>query len=175
MPIVGWIGPLLGIVPERRPIDATFGIDVGIGGGRSPRRHPEIFLESSHRIRLARRQARLSQQQLARLVGVGRAAVSQWESVDGKNPRVKHLRALAIVTNVQFEWLATGRGTMHVHPDLHLDSVAAASGALVDDDTELRLLRCFRSAPARARVALLDLAEAVVASKTRRGQTLPAT
>ena len=69
-------------------------------------------MTSQQRIRLARRHAAMSQTQLAQAVGVQRSAVSHWEAPQGKNPSVKHLREIAMVTGVQFEWLATGRGQM---------------------------------------------------------------
>src|SRR3546814_1150338 len=66
---------------------------------------------SAQRIRLARRTAGLSQAQLALELGVQRSAVSHWEAQRGK-PSMNHLRQLALLTGVQFEWLATGRGAM---------------------------------------------------------------
>lgn len=62
------------------------------------------------RIRRARLTAGLSQTQLALHCGVRRSAVAQWEREGGTVPSVQHLSKLAIVTQVHFEWLATGRG-----------------------------------------------------------------
>lgn len=62
------------------------------------------------RIRRARLTAGLSQSQLALETGVRRSAVAQWERVDGTSPSVQHLACIATVTQVYFEWLATGRG-----------------------------------------------------------------
>ena len=56
-------------------------------------------MSSQERIRLARRHAALSQSQLAQAVGVQRSAVSHWEAPQGKNPSVKHLRDVAVVTS----------------------------------------------------------------------------
>lgn len=111
------------------------------------------------RIRMARRHAGLSQAALAQAIGVQRSAVSHWEAAQGKNPRVAHLRELANLTGVQFEWLATGRGPMVLGKEVELYSVAAAEALLVDDPLEMRLLLAFRDAPARGRVALVELAE----------------
>jgi len=47
---------------------------------------------------------------LALHCGVRRSAVAQWEREGGTVPSVQHLSKLAIVTQVHFEWLATGRG-----------------------------------------------------------------
>src|SRR4051812_9527660 len=110
-------------------------------------------MSSQERIRLARRHAAMSQTQLAQAVGVQRSAVSHWEAPQGKNPSVKHLRDMAIVTGVQFEWLVTGRGQMAPSRDSVLDSVAAADAMLVDDALEQRLLLAFRDTPVRARLA----------------------
>lgn len=131
-------------------------------------------MNSPNRIRLARRHAGLSQAQLALKVGVQRSAVGHWESVDGKNPSVTHLRAIAVETGVQFEWLATGRGAMHLSHDLQLDSISAIAGLLLEDDLEMRLIRAFRDAPPRARVLLVELADTLAGQRTRRypGRTM---
>jgi transcriptional regulator with XRE-family HTH domain len=115
-------------------------------------------MDSAQRIRLARRHAGLSQTQLAEKVGVRRSAVSHWESAEGKNPSMTNLRAVATVTQVQFEWLATGRGTMQVSAEQALDSVAAAEAMVIEDGAEMRLVGLFRVLPAKARVMLLELA-----------------
>ncbi len=125
------------------------------------------------RIRLARRHAGLSQAAMAVAVGVHRSAVSHWEAAQGKHPSTNHLQELAMVTGVQFEWLATGRGKMNLTADTALDSVAAADAALVDDPLELRLLQAFRDAPMRARAPLVELAEQLAASRTGRPRGEP--
>ena len=125
-------------------------------------------MTAQQRIRLARRHAALSQAQLADVVGVQRSAVSHWEAPEGKNPSVKHLREVALATGVQFEWLATGRGEMGTSRDTVLDSVAAADALLVDDVLEQRLLRAFREAPVRARLALVEIVEELAQQRTGR-------
>ncbi|WP_181952584.1 helix-turn-helix transcriptional regulator [Vulcaniibacterium gelatinicum] len=120
------------------------------------------------RIRLARRHAGLSQTQLAREVGVQRSAVSHWEARDGRNPSMAHLRRIAEVTGIQFEWLATGRGRMALSEDVALDSVAAAEALLVEDSLEMRLVRAFRDAPPPARIALVEIVEQLAALRTGR-------
>ncbi|MBD9469637.1 helix-turn-helix transcriptional regulator [Pseudoxanthomonas sp. PXM01] len=65
----------------------------------------------AHRMRLARLGAGLSQAHLARIIGVHRSAVAQWEREPGGTyPNVDHLVRVATLTRVAFEWLATGRG-----------------------------------------------------------------
>ena len=123
------------------------------------------------RIRMARRHAGLSQVALAEAVGVQRSAVSHWEAPQGKNPSVKHLREIAMVTGVQFEWLATGRGQMAPSRDTVLDSVSAVDALLVDDSLEQRLLMAFREAPVRARLALVELMEELASQRTGRPRT----
>ena len=125
-------------------------------------------MTSQQRIRLARRHAAMSQTQLAQAVGVQRSAVSHWEAPQGKNPSVKHLREIAMVTGVQFEWLATGRGQMAPSRETVLDSVAAVDALLVDDSLEQRLLVAFREAPVRARLALVELMEELASQRTGR-------
>lgn len=60
------------------------------------------------RIRKARREAGLSQAQLAELMKVTRSACSQWEQARGTAPRGSRLQRLAALLGVTVEWLATG-------------------------------------------------------------------
>jgi len=69
----------------------------------------------AERIRLVRKQKGWSQAKLAELVGVCKSACSQWEQ-GVTTPSVENLSRLAIVLDVYFEWLATGRGEM-VYPN----------------------------------------------------------
>ena len=80
---------------------------------------------SSNRVRQARRSAKLSQKELALLVGVHRSAVSQWEQPAGSMPTLENLARIAVTTSVQFEWLATGRGRMKYVSDLTNDETPA--------------------------------------------------
>ncbi|HEY5781515.1 MAG TPA: helix-turn-helix transcriptional regulator [Lysobacter sp.] len=122
------------------------------------------------RIRLARRHAGLSQAALGTAVGVQRSAVGHWEAAQGKFPSAAHLREVAMVTGVQFEWLATGRGKMTLSPDTALDSVAAVDAILVDEPLELRLLAAFRNAPTLAKAPLVELAEQLALQRTGRAR-----
>lgn len=69
------------------------------------------------RIRRARVTTRLSQAALAERLGVRRSAVAQWERPLGALPTVEHLIAVAVHTQVRFEWLATGRGPSQLEDD----------------------------------------------------------
>lgn len=128
-------------------------------------------MHSQDRVRLARRHAGLSQAKLAQAIGVQRSAVSYWESPQGKNPSVDHLRTVATVTGVAFEWLATGRGKMQLSEDAMLDSVSAADAILVEDPLELRLVTSFREASPRTRIAMVEILEELTAK--RLGRTRP--
>ena len=122
------------------------------------------------RIRLARRTVGMSQNQLAEAVGVQRSAVSHWEAPNGKNPSMAHLRAVALVSGLQFEWLATGRGDMNLSREAQLDSIATAEALLVEDPLEFRLVSAFRDAPLRARLSMLELMESLAAQRTGRSR-----
>ena len=122
------------------------------------------------RIRLARRHAGLSQMQLATAVQVQRSAVSHWESIQLKNPSVTHLRAIAMVTGVQFEWLVTGRGAMVLCDEVRMDSVPTADALLVEEPIELRLVHAFRNAPPQSRVSLVEIVEQLALQRTGRSR-----
>lgn len=123
----------------------------------------------SHRIRLARRHAGLSQAGLAAQIGVQRSAVSHWET--GKQPTVKNLREVALTTGVQFEWLATGRGAMALSDEMRLDSILAVDALWIDDPMETLLIERIRTMAPVARVALMDIAEHLAQRRVRRGRS----
>ena len=121
---------------------------------------------AAHRIRVARRSAGLSQAQLAAELGLQRSAVSHWEAQRGK-PSMNHLRQLALLTGVHFEWLATGRGSMSPSAESRLDEVVAVDALLVDDPMERRLLAAFRDAPMQSRVPLVEIVEQLAGQRGR--------
>lgn len=127
-------------------------------------------MNASTRIKLARRRSALSQIALAASVGVQRSAVSHWESPQGKNPTVQHLRRLAEVTKVQFEWLATGRGPMALSKEAVLESIPAAHALLVEDDLEMRFIRAFRALALESRLSLVEIAEQMAWLRNGRNQ-----
>jgi len=63
------------------------------------------------RIKSARKLKKMNQRQLANMLHVTKSACGQWER-GVHNPNVENLARLAIVLDVYFEWLATGRGKM---------------------------------------------------------------
>lgn len=122
----------------------------------------------TQRIRLSRRHGGISQAALAVHVGVHRSAVSHWESNKPKRPNIGHLLAIAVATGVQFEWLATGRGTMLLSQQANPDPARPAHAAAVDDPQELELLRAFRDAPLQSRPVLVELAQQL--ARQRQGR-----
>ena len=100
------------------------------------------------RIRRARTVAKLSQQTLAELVGVQRAAVTLWESNKGHLPTMGHLIAIATATGVMLEWLGTGRGP--VKPDMDAWIPTMVPGDYAQDEAELEALRALRLMPVRS-------------------------
>lgn len=127
-------------------------------------------MELTQRIRTARKHGGISQAVLAQQVGVHRSAVSHWESSKPKRPNIGHLLSIAVATGVQFEWLATGRGTML--PSLAMSVSEPGNGVVVDDAHELELLRAFRDVPLQSRPVLVELAQQL--GRQRNGRTVQA-
>ena len=110
------------------------------------------MIAKSARIRRARSVAKLSQSQLAALVGVRRSAVAQWECERGTSPSVEHLSSVAVVTGMCFEWLATGRGQSRANGNAF--DVPVMLHEFAQDETESRVLELVRRlSPAKRRVA----------------------
>jgi transcriptional regulator with XRE-family HTH domain len=132
-------------------------------------------LTLTQRIRLARRHGGLSQAALAEHAGVHRSAVSHWESSKPKRPNIGHLLAIAVATGVQFEWLATGRGSMLVAESVSADGTAVAEGP--GDTQESELLRAFRDVPLQSRPVLVELARQLARQRLgpRTGVAKPTT
>jgi|APAra7269096979_1048534.scaffolds.fasta_scaffold10626_2 transcriptional regulator with XRE-family HTH domain len=118
------------------------------------------MLSMSCRIRRLRANAKLSQSELANLVGVKRSAVAQWESETGTHPSVEHLSKLAVATGVTFEWLATGRGP-DTSNSIEADSTALSSD-FAQDLIESRVLELVRRLPAKKQLIACKLIEALI-------------
>ena len=128
-------------------------------------------MQLAQRIRLARRKAKLSQEALAKLLGLQRSAVSNWESANPAQPAMANLIAVAKATNVSLDWLATGKGSMHAGHDPHQD-VLAIDVEFTDTPHERDLLRAFRAMSHRSQIVFMELAEELVSTRgTRRGGT----
>lgn len=117
------------------------------------------MISMAMRIRRSRRLVRLSQSGLANLVGVHRSAVTQWEREGGTFPRIEHLSAISVATNVPFEWLATGRGDPSRCPEIEVPVVAFDYAA---NETEARLLEIIRRLPKCKRKAVCELVDLIV-------------
>jgi transcriptional regulator with XRE-family HTH domain len=121
------------------------------------------------RIRVARRDSKLTQSALAELVGVTPSAAAQWEHPNGTSPGTPRLQEIAVATGVNFEWLATGRGDRRQRRP-HPDSIPALKlDVYAQDWTEETLLERFRLLSPRAKQMLVNLLEEVRPSRgTRR-------
>lgn len=135
----------------------------------------EGTLTLTQRIRLSRRHGSLSQAALADLVGVHRSAVSHWESTKPKKPNIGHLLAIAVACGVQFEWLATGRGTMLLSEQMQQDMTPAAHALMVEDEQELELLRAYRETTPQSRMVLVELAQQLARQRLGRRVARPTT
>lgn len=71
------------------------------------------YMELKDRIKVARESAGLTQDQLARRVGVSRPAVGMWEGGQTKTIEGENLVRTAYATGADPLWLATGEGQMH--------------------------------------------------------------
>jgi phage repressor protein C with HTH and peptisase S24 domain len=74
-------------------------------------------LTLDQRVKLARTRKKVSQEELAKTVGVSRVAVTAWESGDTKSINSKHLHKAASFLEVDANWLATGEGSMALADD----------------------------------------------------------
>lgn len=114
------------------------------------------------RIRQARRLKALSQTQLAEQIGVQRSAVAQWERVGGTHPSVEHLAQIAVITQVLFEWLATGRGPM-TSSATQVEAVPGTPAeCLARDEVETRVLQLIRKLSPHRRSDACDMLRAMV-------------
>ena len=121
-------------------------------------------MKMQERIRRARRKAGLSQAALADLVKVRRSAVSNWESAKDVLPSMQNLVAIAQACRVSIEWLGTGRGGMTSDPEALAD-IPTADAELVDAHEERELLAAFRNLPRRSQQLVMELTEALQASR----------
>lgn len=110
------------------------------------------------RIREARRLAGVTQSQAALALGVHRGTLGHWERGEGHRPTSKNLERLAEALDVNYEWLATGRG---VARGLPLDDIPAVRlDCFAHSEEEETLLAAFRKmSPERQRAVLKLLDE----------------
>jgi transcriptional regulator with XRE-family HTH domain len=118
----------------------------------------------NRRIQEARRLAAMTRAELARRVGVKASAAVQWEYEDGTSPTVRNLIAIANLTSVSFEWLATGRGAPR--SKVHQEVPAVAVEGLAQDLFEEHVLKLVRELPVNARDPLVEFLRAVLRKKS---------
>lgn len=109
------------------------------------------------RIRVARQHAKLSQAELATVLGVTRGAVANWESTEDAHPIASRLIEMAVLTKVSIEWLVAGRGPMTFNSKA--EEIPAVDGEFVYDATERRLLAAYRNASAHEKSLILKMVE----------------
>jgi len=107
------------------------------------------------RIRQARANAALTKAELARRVGVCLSAAVQWEHPQGTAPTVTNLTRIAQITDVAFEWLATGRGAIRIAIGDGPATIHPAAVAMTM--FEERLLRIARELPSNHHEPLLAM------------------
>lgn len=96
------------------------------------------------RVRAARREAGMTQVQLAAAIGITQGSLSAIERGNSKSPAAETLLRLSEATRCRPEWIMRGAGTMR-----------QAEGA-VEQSTEHELLTLWRSLPEARRQAVLD-------------------
>ncbi len=116
-----------------------------------------LIMEIGERIGQARDAASLSKSELARRIGVHPSACIQWEALGGTKPTVEHLVRIAILLDVRFEWLATGRGDMSYDPGVREESPSYTAGSA----DEGRLLAVYRRLSAKKKKSLLTFLSAL--------------
>lgn len=128
-------------------------------------------MDMHERIGLARKAAGFNKSELARTLGLTPTSCSSWELApsnrNNSRPSVENLARLALILNVRFEWLATGRGPMPLISNS--DSQAIADGKM---DKATTLLTLYRSLPAAQRATLLEFISLVSnqpATRAKRG------
>lgn len=92
-----------------RRIEAATGMPTGWMDHAERLEQPTALMDQADRIKQARLTAQLTQQELARAVGISRAAVAQWENGQSRNIRPHHLFLAATKLGCDAQWLATGQ------------------------------------------------------------------
>lgn len=116
-------------------------------------------MELQTRIRRARRQSGLSQDALARKIGVSRSSVSNWEAASSIRPTLAGLRKIATVTGVSVEWLVAG--IVPAEGGTYLPLGDETYDLPTVDPDEIRLLLAFRGVSSRGRGLILRYAERI--------------
>ncbi len=126
-------------------------------------------MDIGDRITVAREAAAISKSELARRIGVHPSACIQWESREGTYPKLEHLIQLAIILDVRFEWLATGRGEMHYAVAARDERPGYGTPEMRLKSDEQRLLSIYRSLPPRRRKSFFELLDFLAGDKEKSG------
>jgi transcriptional regulator with XRE-family HTH domain len=108
----------------------------------------------------------MSQSDLGTAIGVNRSAVAQWESRDGSRPTSENLSRIAVITSVQFEWLATGRGRMLPIGEDESEVSALMLRVHAHDEVEERILKALRKLEYWQSVVIAEMIEALSRGKS---------
>jgi len=107
------------------------------------------------RVRWALEHAGMNQTELAKAIGVGKGAISQWSLDQIDSIRPDNLFAAARVLRVEAEWLGTGKG-----PRTPIERVAP--------DVDPEIARLIDALPPESRRPLLALVTALLRSRSSR-------
>ncbi len=108
------------------------------------------------RIKLIRKRRGFSQAELAGLTGVSRGACGQWEA--GLSlPSVKKLSKLAVLLEVRFEWLVTGRGEMEYVRGIEDEKAGSTERDFSLTIEQRELLTHYARLSAKGRHTIMDL------------------
>ena len=108
------------------------------------------------RIKQARSKQGLSQAQLAELMSVTRGACGQWER-GFSEPSVEKLSKLAVLLEIRFEWLTTGRGDMEYIPAIHDKKASKTDIDFFMNSEQRKLLAEFGRLSETKRNAMMEL------------------
>lgn len=106
------------------------------------------------RIKEARKLRNRSQKWLAEEVGVTQPSVSDWEK-GTSSPSTANLSAIASLLDVNFEWLASGRGPRESIVYAPVEVLVVEPGQQDLDEEEKELLDLFRKLPKSRRSLLM--------------------
>jgi len=87
-------------------------------------RYTILYMNFGERLKVKRKAANLTQEQLGKMVGLKKATISSLELGSSKKPSAENLLPLAKALNVDPNWLITGKGGIHPQALIREPSVA---------------------------------------------------
>ena len=130
-------------------------------------------MDMHKRIKQARKAAGFNKSELARSLDVTPTSCSSWElppeNRNNSRPSIDNLGRLALILNVRFEWLATGRGPM----PLTTPGNEQLSLPQSESDKAKSLLGLYRSLSAEQRGTVLDFLKLVSGKSSKPRKTRP--